>query len=280
VNINESAILFSRSLSGDDSVQDLFVKANFTGLTSTTASLDILMICADAACSTANTDTDLRDYMNNTLGHNVTTDDATERSTAGFDAVVVSESVTSGDTAWLKDDSIGILTVEGTNNDEFDLGTSGDSTGAPDGDVEIQNGSHYITQDYNTNDVVTIASTTSNLGYMGGWSNDVQALAVYDSTPTQSWLLAVENGGTLTDLTTAAERRVFLGAQYFANLNSNGTDIFERSLNWVSYNTAGTQTGSINSDSINFNRRGPGGNLSISYFVLNSPIFYSQSSDY
>jgi hypothetical protein len=199
--------------------------------------LNLAFIVGDDLNLDANKDTPIKNHLEN-AGHTVTIKDDGDTSydPTSFDAIVISESSFSSSTGWLKNELVGILTVEGVNNDEFELASSGGSGTQTDNDVKIVNATHYITQEYNVSDVVTIATLSTNRGHMSGWANDVTLLAHSNDTASEAWILAVEKGGILQGgVNTAAERRVFLGAQYFDNLNSNGKNFFDRALEWVSY---------------------------------------------
>ncbi len=221
------------------SSNNLYAYANNTG--GGGSGLNIALIVNDSAALDPDTDVPLRDHLETTLGHSVTLKNDFDSSydPTTFDAVVISESVDSYLNAWLKDEVVGILTVEGRNWDELEMGTAGDSLGGGDTDIDITDNTHYITQVFPTG-VLTVTSVTTNLGSMSGWANDVNKLAHYDSGPTFAKLLVVEKGGVLQGGTnTSADRRVFFGAQYFANLNEDGRTLFNRSLDWVAYITAG-----------------------------------------
>jgi hypothetical protein len=154
--------------------------------------------------------------------------------------IVISESVDSSKVSELKSIGVGIVTVEGYTWDELDLGTSGDGVNGAGVDVKILDNSHYITQalGVNNGDTVTIADVAGNSGRILGWdagSSQIDALATYTSPSddSEARLLAVESGDTLADGSSAADRRVFLGARFFDNLNSIGDDLFDRALLWA-----------------------------------------------
>lgn len=221
----------------------------FTG-SSGGATLDVLLICGTSACNNANEDTALLNYIETTLGHNVTKADTTEVSTSAYDVVVVSSSISSSLVSWLKDDATPVLTLEGANYDEFDLGTGGATMGTTDTDFDIQDNSHYITVEQTTGDLTVSSSTTHN-GYFSGWANDVQALAVSSASSSEGRIVIADSGDTLADSSTAAERRAFFGASYFADLNSAGEDLFTRTLDWTAYNAA-SDPGTIMSSAIDY----------------------------
>ncbi len=184
-----------------------------------------------------------------------------------YDVVVISESVSSGNNAWLKSQAVGILTLEGANNDEFELGSGADSGGGGDTQINITDNSHYITSVFPTG-VRTVTTVTTNLGYMSGWANGVTKLAHYNSNSTFAKLLAVDNGGVLQGgINTAAERRAFWGARYFANLTADGITLFNRALDWVAYNTGDVTapsavtdlaTGTVTGSSVQLSWTAPG----------------------
>jgi len=205
--------------------------------------LNVALICATATCTDANIDVPLKNHLI-ALGHNVTTYIDTNNSwtPTNYNVVVISESTLSGNTAWLKNIAVPILTVEGQNWDEFDMGTGGDSNLGGSLDIDITDNTHYITSVFPLG-VLTInnagTNTSNDLGYMAGWANGVKKLANYTSNSSWARLTYVDKGGALVTSGTAAERRVFFGARYFAQLNSDGVKIFDRSLQWVSYFGAG-----------------------------------------
>ena len=208
--------------------------------------LNIALICATATCTDANIDVPLKNHLSTTLGHTVTMFIDTNHTwtPTNYDVVVISESVLSGNTAWLKTWAVPILTVEGQNWDELELGTSGDSNFGGDNNINITDNSHYITSVFPLGVLqVTDPATTdvnNDLGYIAGWANGVMKLANYNGTPAWAKLLYVDAGGVLQGgVNTAAARRCFFAARYFARLNANGVTIFDRCLDWVTNYQAG-----------------------------------------
>lgn len=199
--------------------------------------LNVAMICGDATCSAANSDVPMKDYIENVKNYTVTTYAGTDNSwiPTDYDVIVISESVNSGDTAWLKGMDVGIITGEGANWDEFALGTGGDSTIGGNTDITIQTNTHYITSPYSTGNL--LVSSGTNGGHISGWSGGVELLALYKTSSTNARLLAADKGSTLTDLSSAANRRVFYGTFDFDIMNAQGRDIFGRSIDWAAYNT-------------------------------------------
>jgi hypothetical protein len=132
---------------------------------------------------------------------------------------------------WLKGKNVGILTLEASNYDEFDLGTGGSSDGGGSTDIIIAANSHYITQGFSG--TVTVTTSDEDLGYMTGWARDVKLLASYNGASTSAKILVIDAGQILVDGSIAADKRVFFGARYFGNLNANGIILFDRALEWA-----------------------------------------------
>jgi len=64
--------------------------------------------------------------------------------------------------------------------------------------------------------------------------SEIKLLAKYDTNgDTKAKILAVDKLGLLVDGTQAPEKRVFFGAQYFANLTSDGVILFDQAFNWT-----------------------------------------------
>ena len=174
------------------------------------------------------------------LGHTVTNFDDNDQTWTPtlYDVVAISESAGSSNNAWLKAEAVGIFFVEGSNWDELEFGTAGDAGGGGDTQIDITDNSHYITAVFPTG-VRTVTTVATELGQISGWANGVTKLAHYNTSPTLAKLAYVDNGGVLNGgVNTAAERRAFFGAQYFANLTADGITLFNRAFNWAAYNTA------------------------------------------
>jgi hypothetical protein len=215
--------------------------------------LNIALICATAACTDATIDVPLKNHLSTTLGHTVTTYIGTDHTwtPTNYDVVVVSESTNSADSGWIKTLAVPILTVEGQNWDEYELGTSGDSNIAGSVSIDITDNSHYITSVFplGTLQVNNTGTDTSlAIGYMSGLANGVTPLANVTTFPARIRLSYVDAGGVLVGgVNTAAERRCFFAARYFGTLNANGITIFNRCLEWVSY-MVGAATFAANED--------------------------------
>ena len=202
--------------------------------------LSVALICADVTCPDVNLDIPLRNHLSTTLGHTVTNFDDNDQTWTPtlYDVVAISESAGSSNNAWLKAEAVGIFFVEGSNWDELEFGSAGDASSGGDTQIDITDNSHYITAVFPIG-VRTVTTVATNLGQISGWANGVTKLAHYNTSPTLAKLAYVDNGGVLNGgVNTAAERRAFFGAQYFANLTADGITLFNRAFNWAAYNTA------------------------------------------
>ena len=203
---------------------------------STTTQLEIALICNKSNCNHSNKDVPLKNHLT-TLG-SVTTYGHKEHSwnPTDYDLVVISESVHSSKTAWLHDEAVPILTVEGANADELAMGDGGSSKGGNNKYIIIAK-DHPITAGFTVGQQVQVTTSTNNLGHMTGWDENgsgVELLANYDiNGDTKAKILAVDKFGFLVDGTQAPEKRVFFGAQYFANLTPAGETLFDQAFAWV-----------------------------------------------
>ena len=198
--------------------------------------LEIALVCRTANCTNTDRDVALKDHLN-ALGHTITMfdDDDTSWDPESFSGVVISASVDSWKVAWLKDKVVGILTLSGNNNNEFWLANAGHSNAADTTTVVIMDDTHPITQDFNDG-VTDVASTTGNGGWMRSWqAGQAEPLAVYTHDTKKAKILVIDEGQTLVNGDQASERRAFIGAEFFAKLNSDGLTLFDRTLEWITY---------------------------------------------
>ena len=208
-------------------------------ISSTASSLNIAMVCGKSDCNNSNKDVPLKDHLTEVLGHMVTTfnDDDDSWNPTDFDVVIISESVKSSKTGGLKDAIVPILTVEGANSDELAMADGGSSKSGKSKYIIIDDPSaHYITQGFAAGVPIQVTTSVNNLGHMKGYEGyGLEELAHYDTTgSTKAKILVADAGAALVDGTsTAADKRVFFGAQYFANLNDNGITLFDRALEWT-----------------------------------------------
>ncbi len=200
--------------------------------------LEIALVCKRTNCTNDNKDEPLMEHLID-LGHQITTiNDDDQFDTTGYDLIVISESVLSSKTAWLKDVNKPILTVEGANSDELAMGDGGSSSAGKSKYVIIDDPeSHPITAGLGipAGVPIQVTTSTSHLGHMTGYEGTgVQELAHYDSSGTEkAKILVVNAGATLFDGTPAENKRVFFGAQYFDKLNDLGVALFDQALYWA-----------------------------------------------
>lgn len=172
-------------------------------------------------------------------GYTVTTisDSATQ---AQFDAaalaasvVYVSETVSSGNVSTkLTNTPVGVVNEESALSDEF--GMSASMTTMTTNQVNITNGSHYITSTIGTG-TKTFANVGQPVRYMSGALGGFTTLGqqVGSSNPT---FAVMERGDALTPSGTCAGRRVYLPFGNtgfdFNNLTTDGQTIVKRSIEW------------------------------------------------
>ena len=202
--------------------------------------LHIALICKNSECTNDNKDIPLKEHLES-LGHSVSTYKDKDHSwdPTTFDVVIISESVKSSKTEWLKNQAVPILTVEGANSDELAMGDGGSSSGGNSKNIIITE-SHPITAGFTTGVPIQVTTSTKHLGHMTGWSDGsgIVKLAHYDTSGSEEMakILIVDKDGELVDGSFAAEKRVFFGAQYFANLTADGITLFDNSLDWLTLN--------------------------------------------
>ena len=224
---------------------------------------DVALICDSAACNTCEiapwtppckgrVDVPLREHLI-ALGHIVTNknddDNRSNYNPTAFDVVVISDSADSIKTNWLKDEAVGILTLDALPNpnaNRFCLASIGDDNRPVTPWMTVTNNTHYITKIFNGTRIppfdVDVGGGTEAGGNMRGWEGyGVLSLGHYQGLPPQSKLLVVEKRGTLVSFGTggcqfagtAADRRVFFGARLFGNLTNDGKEVFDHAFNWA-----------------------------------------------
>jgi len=198
--------------------------------------LDIALICKRTQCSNDDKDEPLMEHLLD-LGHKVTTFNHKKQfDTTTFDVVVISESVYSSRTAWLKDEIVPILSVEGAVYDELYMADGGSSSAGKSKYIIIDDPeSHPITAGLGITAGVPIQVTTStkHLGHMTSYAAGGQELAHYDTNGSEKAKILVFDVGAQLIEGSAADKRVFFGAKYFDNLNDIGVALFDQALYWA-----------------------------------------------
>jgi uncharacterized repeat protein (TIGR01451 family) len=192
---------------------------------------DIALVCDNSNCNHSNKDIPLREHLVD-LGHTVVpfADDNTSWDTADYALIVISESVSSGKTQWLRNVSTPILTVEGANHDELFGDDGGKSDDGDEENIKIVSNHTIITNaGFHQGQNITVATDEDHLGYMKNNMAGVDELAHYDDESDKFMILAADAGVIHGD----AGKRVFFGAQYFNILNANGVVLFNSALDWV-----------------------------------------------
>jgi len=206
-----------------------------------TAGKNIALIVGKVNDLHSQKDIPLKQHLEVDLGHTVDVKDDGDKSwdPESYDVVVISESVLSAKTDWLRHAEVPILSVEGANADEFILGDGGSSKGGKSTEVVIFDNTHPITAHLAQGAVVPVTTSDQNLGYMTEWddepASEVQMLAYYNSAGEwKAKILVADKGDILADGDTpAADKRVFFGARYFGNLNPAGVTLFDKALEWA-----------------------------------------------
>ena len=202
--------------------------------------MNIALVCDTSKCIDKQRDVPLKNHLKGLEDTEVTTYNDNNKSwnPNSYDVVVISESSTSAKTAWLKNKQVGILTLDGANWDELDLGNRGSSEGGGSKKIVITDNTHYITSGFKLGSVVTVTTPSSHLGYIAGWdagSSQVLKLAHHTGNGAQkAKILVAGEGDILVDGSTAAGKRVFFGVQYFDNLTDDGKKLFNNALEWAS----------------------------------------------
>ena len=202
--------------------------------TPVSTALNIAMICDRSDCNNKNKDVPLREHLISG-GHTVTTfaDSNISWSPAGYDLIVISESVLSKNTAWLHSVTVPIFTVEGANNDELALGLKGKSNKGGSNSIVIQ-GNHPITSGFTDGQIVQVTISDKHLGYMvKDPASTVEQLGYYQGSSSYGKILVADSGALLADGSTAQAKRVFFGAQYFADLTADGKTIVDNAILWA-----------------------------------------------
>jgi len=199
--------------------------------------LNIALVCKKSSCNDDEEDIPLKNHLES-LEHTVETfkDDDKSWTPENYDVIVISASAELEETAWLKDALAPILTIQGEDSDELAMGDGGSSKGGKSKYIIIDNPSaHYITQGFAAGVPIQVSTSVDNLGHMTGYDGyGIQELAHYDTNgAVKAKILVADSGALLVDGSSAADKRVFFGAQHFDNLNANGITLFDRALEWA-----------------------------------------------
>jgi len=211
---------------------------NVVDYSSTSTSLNIALVCGNSDCNNSNKDVPLKDHLTEVLGHIVTTinDDDQSWTPTDYDVVIISESVKSSKTDWLKHVVVPIVTVEGANADELSMGNGGSSKGGKSKYIIIDNpDSHPITAGFAAGVPIQVTTSANHLGHMTGYDGyGLQELAHYDTNGAEkAKILVADAGALLVDGSSAADKRVFFGAKYFDKLTQDGKTLFNNALVWA-----------------------------------------------
>jgi len=206
-------------------------------VSTTSEMLNLALICKRSSCKHDEKDEPLKEHLLD-LGHEVTTfKDRKQFNTADYDLIVISESVKSERTKWLKTVNTPILTVEGANFDELEMADGGSSSAGKSKFVKFNDPeSHPISAGLGIvpGEPVQVTTKTTNLGHMTSYADGAQEIAHYQTTgKIKAKILVVDFGAELADGSSAPAKRALFGAQYFDNLTEFGVILFDRTLEWA-----------------------------------------------
>ncbi|MFX1517761.1 MAG: carboxypeptidase-like regulatory domain-containing protein, partial [Promethearchaeota archaeon] len=201
----------------------------------------ILFIIADPTSLDLSYDKPFIDFINKTLGFNITLhDDNNSYSLAGFDAVVISDSVIAGYVSSLANESIPILIMESFTWSDFRLAT-GRGSSAGETDYYIMNSNHYITKNETFDTFTTIYSPAGIIQFMKGFTaeppvSEIESLARRTiPNGNERTLITLDKGKNDWYNVSATERRTFWGATQGDLLNQKGWELWNRTLRWILY---------------------------------------------
>ena len=190
---------------------------------------DIALVCDNSNCTHADKDIAVKEHLAD-LGYNTVqfADEDQSWNTADFPLIVISESVQSSKTLWLRNVSTPILTTEDENHDEI-FGDDGSGQGQST-NITIT-GTPPITDNlgYIPGDTITVFTSIDKVGYMNNDLAGVAELAHFDGQSSHHLILAANAGVIHCD----AGPRVFFGANYFVLLTSDGVELFDSAFNWA-----------------------------------------------
>ncbi|MFX1336634.1 MAG: carboxypeptidase-like regulatory domain-containing protein [Promethearchaeota archaeon] len=204
----------------------------------------ILFIVDNAKSLNVDKDLPFLNYMNSTLNYEVTCHDSNNSyEYDGFDAIVISNSVSESDTVdSLINASIPIMTMQAGHYDEFKLGIQFSVKSST--EIFILNTNHFVTQGLKNDTYLRIYSTAQNIHHIKGYGLipigveieqhaarvDKENIFLSDAT----WL-TLDKGKHAWDLTLAPERRAFWGGFWGTELHQDGWNYWTRTLNWLLY---------------------------------------------
>ncbi|MFX1506919.1 MAG: carboxypeptidase-like regulatory domain-containing protein, partial [Promethearchaeota archaeon] len=200
----------------------------------------ILFILADPTSLDLSYDKPFVDFVNETLGFNVTLhDDNNSYTYTGYDAIVISDSIAVDQVNSLVNESIPVLIMESFTYTDFQLATGrGSGSGT---DLYIMNSSHYITKNETINAFTTVYSVAGDIQFMKGYTaeppdSEVDSLARRTlQHGNERTIVTLEKGKKDWYNVSAAERRVFWGATQGNFLNQKGWELWNRTLQWILY---------------------------------------------
>lgn len=170
----------------------------------------------------------------NTHGDTVTgIEDSTMEATdfSSYDFILIGSLVDAAQFgANMKAETIPIAVMRRVIDTEIGLASSNGNTSSA--TVEVQDDTHFITKVFATGSL-TVYNSSQGVQYHTTTTNDVKDLITRSSYADRPCLSVCESGDTLTDGTTAAERRAYWGLYDDDDLHANAHTIFDRLRSWL-----------------------------------------------
>lgn len=196
---------------------------------------NVAFIVGNSSSLDSDLDTPFKNRLDTTLGHTVTVvddDDCDTHDFSGDDMLVYSDSAMSDPPGSLKTLAKPVLILEEYCCYEFQIIDSGNAGSGSYDYYDYQDVSHHITTGKSLG-TETVYTSNDDFGWLSSPVGDQLSNGGAYST-----IQAVEKNTTLKDSSSAAERRVFLGAHFGSKLNSDGWEIFDNAVDWCLYGDA------------------------------------------
>ncbi|UCG90468.1 MAG: hypothetical protein JSU57_01685, partial [Candidatus Heimdallarchaeota archaeon] len=200
----------------------------------------ILFIVADPTSLDPIYDKPFVDFINVTQRFDVTLhDDNDSYSFEGFDAIVISDSISVDQVGSLGNASIPIFSMESFTYSVFRI-ASGRGSAVGDS-LHILNSNHYITSNETNLTDVIVYNSTNVIQFLKGYNNEpigteiVSLAQRTNAKVNERTLITLDKGKKDWNNVSTAERRTFWGATQGNILNQKGWELWNRTLRWILY---------------------------------------------
>jgi uncharacterized repeat protein (TIGR01451 family) len=192
---------------------------------------EIALVCDNSSCNHPDKDLALVDHLEDDLGYTLVqfADDTQGWNTDLYPLIILSESVLTSKTLWLRNVETPIMTLDDANHDEI---FGGHGSGSQSGETKVEiTGSHPITSGagFTNGEIVTVFMNIDKTGFMRNNIGDVDELAHYDGQSSNHFMLAADIG----DIPGVPEKRSFIAANFFSTLTTDGKKLFDSTLAWT-----------------------------------------------